>query len=212
VGRIFESLDDTLRAWIAEQPMFFVATAPRDAGGHVNLSPKGARGAFQVLGPSRCAYLDLVGSGIETVAHLRENGRVTVMFCAFAGPPKVLRLYGHGQVVQRHHQDFDELVEAFAPPDDLRDLVRSVITIGLTRISDSCGFVVPQMEFSGDRQHLMQWGERQASRHGNGWKDAFLAVNNQKSIDGLDGLDLPDLDPELADAEKTRFSSDGKAL
>ena len=91
MGRLYDTIDDSMRQWIAKQPMFFVGTAPDDPDGHVNVSPKGGPGVFRVLGPNRVAYVDLVGSGVETVAHLQENGRIVVMFCAFAGPPKIVR-------------------------------------------------------------------------------------------------------------------------
>ena len=212
MGRIFDTLDDTLTTWIGKQPMFFVATAPNDPDGHVNVSPKGGTDTFRILSPTTFAYLDLLGSGIETIAHLRENGRIVVMFCAFTGAPKVLRLHGRGRVVQTHDPEFPHLVAAFAPPDDLLGILRSVIVIELTRIADSCGFVVPRMELVEERQQLVRWSEHQSERSGDGWKDKYLYANNQHSIDGLVGLDFPTGDPELTDAETRRYSSSGKSL
>ena len=113
MGRLYDAIDDTTRQWLAKQPMFFVATAPNDPDGHVNLSPKGAAGAFRVLGPTRVAYVDLVGSGVETAAHLRENGRIVLMFCAFAGPPKIVRLHGQGRVVRQDDPEFAALLPEF---------------------------------------------------------------------------------------------------
>lgn len=212
MGRIFDTLDDTLMNWIGTQPMFFVATAPTGPGGHVNLSPKGAMGTFRVHSPTRVAYLDLTGSGIETIAHLRENGRIVVMFCAFNGPPKVLRLHGRGLVIQSHDPEFDDLVASFAPTHDILALLRAVIVIDITRISDSCGFVVPRMELVAERDQLFRHGEQKASKQGPDWKQTYLQVNNQRSIDGLGGLDLPENVPELTAEEQKQFSSTGKAL
>src|SRR5262245_5373470 len=115
LGRTYDGLDDGQIAWIERLPMFFVATAPTDPEGHVNLSPKGAMGTFRVLDPTTFAYLDLIGSGVETIAHLRENGRIAVMFCAFDGPPKIMRLHGRGRVVQRDDPEFADLLARFEP-------------------------------------------------------------------------------------------------
>src|SRR5437588_11829510 len=112
MGKVFEGIDERLRRWIAAQPMFFVGTAPIDPDGHVNVSPKGPIEALRVLGPSRVAYLDFVGSGAETIAHLRENGRIVIMLCAFQGPPRIVRLHGRGEVVAAADPRFDELVRA----------------------------------------------------------------------------------------------------
>src|SRR2546423_4620493 len=129
------AIGSDLARWISEQPMFFVATAPRGPDGHVNLSPKGLA-ALAVLGPRRVAYLDLTGSGIETIAHLRENGRITIMCCAFTGPPRIVRLYGRGTVHTVGSDAFATLVSQFpALPG-----ARAVIDVDVTRISTSCGF------------------------------------------------------------------------
>ncbi len=170
MGRTFDSLDDALTTWIGRQPIFFVSTAPNDPDGHVNLSPKGAMGTFRILSPTRVAYLDLTGSGIETIAHLRENGRIVLMFCAFNGPPKVLRLHGKGCVMQPGDSEFDDLVAAFTPSDDILALLRAVIVIDITRISDSCGFVVPRMELIEERDQLFRHGEQKALKQGPDWK------------------------------------------
>ena len=110
MGRVYDTIDRATERWLAKQPMFFVATAPNDLEGHVNLSPKGAAGAFRVLGPNRVAYVDLVGSGVETVAHLRENGRIVLMFCAFAAPPKIVSLHGQGRIVPEDDPEFATLL------------------------------------------------------------------------------------------------------
>src|SRR3954447_20311467 len=140
MAKVFDGLDDKLTAFIAAQHMFFVATAPLSAEGPVNVSPKGLD-TFRVLGPREVAYLDLVGSGVETVAHLRENGRITLMFCAFSGPPRILRLYGRGRVVQLGVPEWDRCVSHFPT----RPSARSVVLVELERIADSCGYGVPLM-------------------------------------------------------------------
>ena len=212
MGRTYEFLDEQLTAWIEKQPMFFVSTAPNDPAGLVNVSPKGARDTFRLLGPTSCAYLDLVGSGVETIAHVRENGRIVVMFCAFEGPPKVVRLHGQGRVVQEHDPEFEDLVAGFAPSPEMLEILRSVIVVDIARIGDSCGFVVPRMTFVEERDQLVQWGRQRASREGDGWKQKYLAANNQQSLDGLPGIDIADESMDLTETEKSRFSSTGKAL
>ena len=129
MGRVYDVIDNATRQWLAKQPVFFVATAPNDPDGHVNLSPKGGAGAFRVLGPTRVAYVDLVGSGVETVAHLRENGRIVLMFCAFAGPPKIVRLHGQGRVVPNDDPEFVTLLPEFSLDDDARALARGIVVV-----------------------------------------------------------------------------------
>jgi hypothetical protein len=147
MGKVFGGLDDGLRGFIAAQPVFFVATAPLSTDGHVNLSPKGLD-TFRVLGPRRVAYLDLTGSGVETVAHLRENGRITLMFCAFSGPPRVLRLYGRGRAVEPGDEGWDVLAGQF--PD--QPGIRSVVVVDVDRVVDSCRYGVPLFEFGQRRR------------------------------------------------------------
>ena len=175
-----EEIDDRLRAFIAAQHMYFVATAPLDAGGHVNLSPKGLD-TFRVLGPRRVAYLDYVGSGSETIAHLRENGRIVLMFCAFEGPPKIVRLHGHGVVLQPGHTDYDELRPLFPPAPD----GRSMIDVAVDRVSDSCGFGVPLYDFKGHRSQLQAWCDRK----GTDGLRTYQIERNATSIDGLIAVD-----------------------
>src|SRR3954447_6504325 len=154
MARTHDEIDDTLRAWIARQPMFFVGSAPLAGDGHVNVSPKGPGGTLRVLGPDRVAYLDLTGSGAETIAHLRENGRIVVMLCAFDGPPRIVRLHGRGEVVLSDDDRFDELAErcAFDQPEVL-EARRAIVLVTVTRIADSCGYGVPLMSFVGLRPH-----------------------------------------------------------
>jgi hypothetical protein len=209
VGRVYDVIDNATKQWLTKQPMFFVATAPDDPNGHLNLSPKGAAGAFRVLGPTRVAYVDLVGSGVETVAHLRENGRVALMFCAFSGPPKIVRLHGQGRVVGQDDPEFATLLPGFALDDDARALARGIVVVETTRISDSCGFAVPRMDLVSQRDQLMRWGEQQQAKNGDIWKKRYVAANNAQSIDGLPGYDPTE---ELADGETRALSSAGRAL
>ena len=209
MGRLYAVIDDTTRQWLTQQPMFFVATAPNDPDGHVNLSPKGAAGAFRVLGPTRVAYVDLVRSGEETVAHLRENGRIVLMFCAIAGPPKIVRLHGQGQVVPNDDPEFVTLLPEFSLDDDARALARGIVVVEATRISDSCGFVVQQMDLVSQRDQLMRWSEQQHAKNGDSWKERYVAANNAQSIDGLPGYDPTE---ELVEDEARALSSSRRAL
>jgi hypothetical protein len=179
MGKVFEGLDGGLREFIAAQHLFFVATAPLSAEGHVNLSPKGLE-TFRVLGPRRVAYLDLTGSGVETVAHLRENGRITLLFCALAGPPRILRLYGRGRVVEPGDEAWGELAGQFPSHPG----VRSVIVVELDRLAGSCGYGVPLFEFAGQRTQLPAW----AGRKGAEGLARYRRQKNRESIDGLPGL------------------------
>ena len=188
VGRVYDVIDNATRQWLTKQPMFFVASAPNDPDGHLNLSPKGAAGAFRVLGPKTVAYVDLVGSGVETVAHLRENGRIVLMFCAFSGPPKIVRLHGQGRVVPEDDPEFSTLVSEFNLDDDARPLARGIVIVETTRIADSCGFVVPRMDLVAERDQLIRWGEQQQAKNGELWKERYVAANNAHSIDGLPWL------------------------
>jgi hypothetical protein len=177
-----ERIDPKLAEWLLAQPMFFVATAPTDVEGHINVSPKGLDGTFAILGERRVAYLDLTGSGIETVAHLRDNRRIVLMFCAFSGPPRIVRLHGTGRFVTAGDDGFADAVAAFPQPTPPG--MRSVIEVEVTRVSDSCGFGVPVMELVGQRPTLPAW----AGRKGPGEMDEYHATRNRVSVDGLPGL------------------------
>ena len=180
MAKVFDSLDDQLVSWIESQHLFFVASAP--ANGHVNLSPKGYD-TFRVLDPRRVAYLDLTGSGIETVSHLRENGRLTVMFMALDGPPQIVRLYGRGEVHPVGSEGFDALAPLFP---DLPGR-RAVIEAHLDRVSTSCGYSIPRFSFDGERDTL-----NAAMRHkSTGQLDEYHREKNSTSIDGLPGLRTP---------------------
>lgn len=179
--KLHDDINDKLRRFIERQRMFFVATAA--AEGHVNVSPKGMTGTFAVLDPLRVAYLDYHGSGAETIAHLRENGRITLMFCAFEGPPNIVRLHGTGRVVPLTDPEFPSMLELFPDAPD-RHGARSVIDVRVHRVSDSCGYSVPLMSYEGDRDVLLRWCERKDD-------DAlarYRAEKNARSIDGLPAL------------------------
>lgn len=179
MGKVVESITPELREWIERQHVFFVATAPAGPDGHVNLSPKG-HDTFRVLDERTVAYLDLTGSGIETVAHLQENGRITILFCAFDGSPRIVRLHGRGEVLRPGHPDHDDLVARFpALPG-----IRSVIRIACDRVSSSCGYSVPLMRYVGERDTLTKWAKR---REPEGIAQYWVERNSQ-SIDGLPGL------------------------
>lgn len=208
MGRTYDAIDASMQQWLDQQPMFFVATAPDDPAGHVNLSPKGGAGVFRVLGPHRVAYVDLVGSGVETVAHLQENGRIVVMFCAFAGPPKIVRFHGQGRAVLEDDTEYATLLEKFSLDDEQRPLARGVVVVDVTRISDSCGFGVPRMNVVADRDQLLRWSETQQAKNGDAWKARYMAANNLMSIDGLPGYDAA----ELTEEEARALSSSGRAL
>ena len=178
MGKVFDTIDAKLAAWLGAQRMFFVATAPRE-GGHVNLSPKGLD-SFAVLGPRSVAYLDVVGSGAETIAHLRENGRITLMFCAFEGLPRIVRLYGRGEAVEPGDAEFTALAARFPPQPSLR----SVIRVTLSRIADSCGYGVPLYEYKGERSQIADWAERKGPE---GLR-VYQLERNRASLDGLPAL------------------------
>lgn len=179
MGKAFSELDDLNVKWIEKQHMFFVATAPAAVDGLLNLSPKGLD-AFAVIDSTTVAYLDLVGSGVETIAHVRENGRLIIMFCAFDGPPRILRLWGRGEVIERHDPRWFDLRSRFAEmPGE-----RSIIVLHVSRVQDSCGYGVPRYIYQEDRSTLTDW----AAKKGPEGVDAYIAEKNHKSIDGLPGL------------------------
>jgi hypothetical protein len=182
MGKLYERIDGRLREFIERQQMFFVATAPSDPGGRINLSPKGVDGSFAVVDESTVAYLDLTGSGVETVAHLRDNGRVTLMFCAFERPPKIVRLHGRGRVVTLYDDEFGGWAARFAALDG----ARAVVVVDVERISDSCGYGVPVMEYVGERDLLPRYLERKGA---SGRAD-YRRQKNLTSIDGLPGFDF----------------------
>lgn len=233
MGKVYPELDERLRKFIASQSVFFVATAPclspadggavgstgdgstgggdTGGGGHVNVSPKGQRDTFAILGPRQVAYLDLTGSGAETIAHLRQNGQITIMFCSFDHTAKILRLYGTGHVVLPGGARWDELAayfprtagpaghpEANGPPDangqpDANShphSERAIIVVDVQRVADSCGYGVPEMELTRERDLMDRWAEKKSPEA----LAAYRVEHNTVSIDGLPALDPVDAD------------------
>jgi len=183
MSKLYDSIDDRLAAFIEKQKMFFVATAPSGDEGHVNVSPKGYD-SFRILGPNEVAFLDLGGSGVETIAHLRQNGRITFMFCAFEGAANILRLYGTGEATCFDDPGFAEKKALF--PDFPK--VRAIITAKIHRIADSCGWGVPFYDFKGERDQLIRYNEHRTDEV---WRERRY-TGNAESIDGLPGLVKPD--------------------
>jgi hypothetical protein len=183
MGKVYDRIDGRLRRFIEAQRVFFVATAPANGEGHINLSPKGMTGTFVVLGEHCVAYLDYHGSGAETIAHLRENGRITLMFCAFDGPPTIVRLHGQGDYVTVDDERCRDAMAHFPEAPDPHG-VRAVITVDVTRISDSCGFGVPLMTYQDDRDLLIRAHERRDDKT----LATYRAAKNATSIDGLPAL------------------------
>lgn len=179
MGKVYDEIDNELRAFIEEQRMFFVATAPLDAAQHINLSPKGLN-SLRILGPRQVAYLDYVGSGAETIAHLKENGRIVVMVCALHGPPKIVRLHGDGDVLEPTNAEYRRLRPLFP----VHPAGRAIILISVRRISESCGFGVPIYRFERERNEMIDW----ADRKGADGLERYQLTRNATSIDGLSAI------------------------
>lgn len=178
----YPSISSELSAWIGRQKVYFVATAPLSPNGLINCSPKGGD-TFRVLDEKTVAYLDLTGSGAETIAHLRENGRMVIMFCAFEGDALIVRLQGRGEVIRPDHADFKSLLGRFpANPG-----ARSIIRLHVSRVSGSCGMAVPFMDFRSHRTELDEW----AAERGPEGLAAYRRKKNQFSIEGLAAFDAP---------------------
>ncbi|MFK0254685.1 pyridoxamine 5'-phosphate oxidase family protein [Streptomyces sp. NPDC090445] len=187
MGKLYDHIDGRLRTFIEEQPVFFTATAPLAADGHVNLSPKGRKGTLVVIDELTLAYLDFGGSGAETIAHVRENGRITLMWCSFDGRPTIVRVHGRGEAVFRDDPRWGELIGRFAEVDG--PSARAVIVVHALRVSDSCGFAVPFMGYEGERELHAEYFGRQTD-------EEFAAYCERKeyvgvSVDGLPALPLP---------------------
>ncbi len=183
MGKEYTEIDEGIKKWISRQKIFFVATAPNAPDGLINLSPKGLD-SLRVMGPREIAYVDTGGSGIETVAHLKDNGRIVLMLCAFEGPPKIYRFYGKGTAIEPHQDGFAELLARFP----VMPAARSIIRIDITRIIDSCGYGVPLYDFRQHRDSLANYFESQSV-------DEVLEYRRRRngtSLDGLPGLDQPD--------------------
>ncbi|MFB6822019.1 pyridoxamine 5'-phosphate oxidase family protein [Streptomyces virginiae] len=187
MGKLYERIDGRLRTFIEEQPIFFTATAPLTGDGHVNLSPKGRAGTLVVIDEQTLAYLDFGGSGAETIAHVRENGRITLMWCAFSGPPNIVRIHGEGEAVFRDDPRWGELIALFGDADG--PSARAIILVRARRIADVCGYAVPLMEYQGERTLHTEYFGRKTD-------EEFAAYCEKKefigsSVDGLPALPLP---------------------
>jgi hypothetical protein len=204
MGKIYERIDEQQRAWIARQSLFFVGTAPLGADGHLNVSPKGPIGSLCVLDDHSVAYLDTYGSGTETIGHLRENGRIIVMLCAFEGPPRILRLHGHGRVLLSGTPEYEQLLASasFEDPSTTGSR-RAIIVVDVERISDSCGYGVPEMSFVRNRDHLPLAHAKKERVNGERYREVQV-TRNAFSIDGLPALapvdaDAPGDQPDAAE-------------
>ncbi|MER7495946.1 pyridoxamine 5'-phosphate oxidase [Streptomyces pharetrae CZA14] len=189
MGKTYERIDGRLRTFIEEQPIFFTATAPLAGDGTVNLSPKGLKGSLAVLDEHTVAYLDFAGSNAETIAHLRENGRITLMWCAFQGPPNIVRVHGRGEPVFRDDPRFPDLLARFPDRDTASHGLRAVIVVTAELVRDTCGYAVPFMSYDEDRDlHAKRFArEDDASLNAYFEKKEHVAA----SLDGLPGLPLP---------------------
>ena len=180
MSQVFESIDASIEKWIAAQHVFFVATAPLAGDGLVNCSPKGLD-SLRVTGPHELVYVDFTGSGVETIAHLKENGRIVIMLCAFEGPPRIMRFQGTGDVLAPGTSEFQRLIGRFPAHPGVRALVR----VHVTRIADSCGYAVPEMQFTREREALPMW----ANKRGEDGIRTYQVERNAASLDGLVGVD-----------------------
>jgi hypothetical protein len=179
MAKVHSEITPELQRFIEKQPLFFVASAPLAGAGHVNLSPKG-QDCLRVLGPQQVGYLDLTGSGNETAAHLAENGRITFMFCAFAGAPRILRLYGTGRAVRPGDDAWAALSAHFPTLPG----ARQIILADIQRVQTSCGFGVPLMDFVGERDNMRVWATAKG-------EDGLIAYREEKNRQSLDGLPAP---------------------
>jgi len=179
MGKENEYITEDHRAFIEDQKMFFVCTSPLSAEGHINLSPKGFD-CFRVLSPTRVGYLDITGSGNETSAHLLENGRITFMFCAFDGPPKILRLYGKGKTVLPGDTEWNKLSEQFT----ILPATRQLIIADIFMVKSSCGFGVPVYSYEGERDHAIKWAEKKGP-------EGLEEYKKEKNMISMDGLRAP---------------------
>jgi hypothetical protein len=180
MGKLLTALDDDITAFIRAQRLFFVATAPSGSEGHVNLSPKGYD-SFRVIDATTVAYLDLTGSGVETIAHLRENGRITLMFCAFSGPPNIVRLYGRGEVIRHDEEGFAGMAALFGELPG----ARAVIKVHVDRVATSCGYGIPRFGYEEDRDTLVKYAEKRGPEG----MAKYRTEKNTLSVDGLPGIE-----------------------
>jgi hypothetical protein len=190
MAKVFEGITEHIRDWVARQSMYFVATAPLAADGHVNVSPKGPIGSLAIVDDHTVAYLDVSGSGAETIAHLRENGRIVVMLCAFEGPPRIVRFHGTGRVVRWDDPGFADWLERCRFEDaSIPEARRAVVVVEVARVSDSCGYGVPLMEFAGLREHHALSSAKSLRVLGPDGYDERKRTKNARSLDGLPAVD-----------------------
>lgn len=176
MAKFFDTIEPAHQTFIEKQKIFFTGSAPLEGDGHVNVSPKGLD-SFRILSATRVAYMDIIGSGNETSAHLLENGRITFMFCAFDGPPNIMRLYGRGYTVLPGNPEWEKLAALF----QLRLVTRQIIVADIYKVQTSCGFSVPLYEYTGERDHADKWGEKK----GAAGLEAYKTEKNRVSLDGL---------------------------
>lgn len=189
MGKVHKQIDGRLREFIEAQHVYFIGTAPAALDGHINVSPKGGRHTFRVIDERSVAYLDLTGSGAESIAHIRENGRIVVMFCAFDGPPNVVRLHGLARLITPTDAEWAEQAVHFPPHKGSR----AIVLVDVDRVSSSCGFAVPNYDYVGDRDLLDNWTSRKS--------DAALATyRREKNLVSVDGL------PALPQSEPNKIS------
>ncbi|KAH9855758.1 hypothetical protein C2E23DRAFT_723703 [Lenzites betulinus] len=214
MGKFYDSIPPELTPWLLKQEVFWVATAPLNPEGHVNVSPKGVRDSFHIVSPTRVWYQDLSGSGVETISHLRENGRVTLMFNAFEGPPRIVRLFGTGTYHEFGSPEYDALIT----PETRRPGSRAAIVIDVHKVGSSCGYAVPYYEFKGHRQVLLDFFAKRedadradSNAHGEKGLKAYWEEKNMRSIDGLVGLaDAPKAErkPEVREVMRRADTSE----
>lgn len=179
MGKVYPEIDEKMKAWVEKQKLFFVATAPLAGDGMVNCSPKGMD-SFRMLGPRTVGYLDLTGSGVETIAHLKENQRMVIMMCAFEGPPNIVRFHGKGRVFERGSEEYAARIDRY----EAYPGARAIIEVEVERISDSCGYSVPYYDYQGERDILLKWANAKGEE---GVRD-YQKKNNTQSLDGLEGI------------------------
>ncbi|KAE9396413.1 hypothetical protein BT96DRAFT_884801 [Gymnopus androsaceus JB14] len=221
MGKFFDEIPDFLFSWIEKQQMFWTATAPLSGFGHVNLSPKCTRGLFHIVNAQKAWYEDMSGSGVETISHLKEpgNGRITILFHAFEGPPRICRLFGTGTVYEYGTPEYNE----FIPPETRVPGSRAVIVIDIHKVGTSCGYAIPFYEFKSHRNQLLQWAQKREDEDNDSLVESnkpsskgmsiYWKENNAESIDGIPGLD--DKTAEVTNPFETRrmsYASDDKAI
>jgi hypothetical protein len=184
MGKDYQEIDERIQDWIERQHLFFVSTAPLSGDGLINCSPKGLD-CLRVLGPRQIAYADTGGSGAETIAHLKENGRIVIMLCAFKGPPKIYRFYGQGVSVEPHEAEFESLRLKFPE----LPAIRNFIVVNIERIRDSCGYGVPNYEYTGERDSLANFFTNKTAAE----LVQYKIDKNETSLDGLPALNIEHL-------------------